>query len=64
VVFATALGMKTTAEGFETAEQLVLIKKLGWHSGHGYFLSRPLEKSAFMDFVLNGLAISSEQLSV
>jgi diguanylate cyclase (GGDEF)-like protein len=64
VNLATALGMKTTAEGIETAEQLVLMKKLGCHSGQGYFLSRPLEKCAFMDFFLNGLAISSEQLSL
>lgn len=64
VNLATALGMKTTAEGIETAEQLVLMKKLGCHSGQGYFLSRPLEKCAFMNFFLNGLAISSEQLSL
>ncbi len=60
VNLATALGIKTTAEGIETAEQLVLMKKLGCHSGQGYFLSRPLEKAAFMDFFLNGLAISNE----
>ncbi|MFT6414504.1 MAG: EAL domain-containing protein (putative c-di-GMP-specific phosphodiesterase class I) [Glaciecola sp.] len=64
VNLATALGIKTTAEGIETTEQLVLMKKLGCHSGQGYFLSRPLEKSAFMAFFLKGVAISNEQLSV
>jgi diguanylate cyclase (GGDEF)-like protein len=63
VNLANALGIKTTAEGIETAEQLVLMKKLGCHSGQGYFLSRPVEKSVFIDIFLNGLAMSNEQFS-
>lgn len=64
VNLANALGIKTTAEGIETAEQLVLMKKLGCHSVQGYFLSKPVAKSVFLDIVLNGLVISDEQLSV
>nr|WP_297348223.1 GGDEF domain-containing protein [uncultured Glaciecola sp.] len=64
VNLANALGIKTTAEGIETAEQFMLMKQLGCHSVQGYLLSRPLEKSAFLDIFVNGLAISNERFSV
>ena len=36
------LGRRVIAEGIETAEQLVLLRRLGVHVGQGYLLSRPL----------------------
>jgi EAL domain-containing protein (putative c-di-GMP-specific phosphodiesterase class I) len=39
---ATALGMRTVAEGVETEEQLAILKQLGCHAAQGYLLGRPL----------------------
>jgi len=61
VNLANALGIKTTAEGIETAEQLLSMKALGCHSGQGYFLSRPVEKSVFVGILLDGLAVLNQQ---
>lgn len=61
VNLANALDIKTTAEGIETAEQLLSMKLLGCNSGQGYFLSRPVEKSVFVSILLDGLAILNEQ---
>jgi EAL domain-containing protein (putative c-di-GMP-specific phosphodiesterase class I) len=51
-----ALGIKTTAEGIETLEQLHSMKKLGCHYGQGYYLSRPVEKDVFEGILLEGIA--------
>ena len=61
VNLANALGIKTTAEGIETAEQLLSMKALGCNSGQGYFLSRPVEKSVFVGILLDGLAVLNQQ---
>ena len=42
-----ALSLTVTAEGIETAEHLKLLKAVSCDEGQGYFLSRPLETSAF-----------------
>ncbi|WP_311221197.1 MULTISPECIES: EAL domain-containing protein [unclassified Acidovorax] len=39
---AQALGMRTTAEGVETAEQLAFLREQGCDEAQGYFLSRPM----------------------
>ncbi len=39
---AQALGMRTTAEGVETAEQLAYLREQGCDEAQGYFLSRPM----------------------
>jgi len=41
VSLATSLGLKTVAEGIETAEQLSAVTALGCDLGQGYFLGRP-----------------------
>ena len=38
---ATALGLSTTAEGVETAEQLEMLREAGCTEVQGYFLGRP-----------------------
>jgi EAL domain-containing protein (putative c-di-GMP-specific phosphodiesterase class I) len=42
VVLAQNLGMDVVAEGVETNDQLVLLKKLGCENGQGYFFSKPV----------------------
>lgn len=37
-----SLGIRITAEGIETREQLELLRQLGCHEGQGYLFSRPL----------------------
>ncbi|WP_249340123.1 EAL domain-containing protein [Sphingopyxis sp. L1A2A] len=47
---AEVLGMKTTAEGVETADQARLLSALGCDFGQGYLFARPLESAAALDF--------------
>jgi diguanylate cyclase (GGDEF)-like protein/PAS domain S-box-containing protein len=46
VTLAHKLGMNVIAEGVETNEQLMLLRKLNCEYGQGYFFSRPLDSSA------------------
>jgi EAL domain-containing protein (putative c-di-GMP-specific phosphodiesterase class I) len=43
---AKALGLRVTAEGIETADQLAWLRRLGCDHGQGYFFSRPLPAEA------------------
>ena len=47
---AEVLGMKTTAEGVETADQARLLSALGCDFGQGYLFARPLESGTALDF--------------
>lgn len=44
------LNLRTLAEGVETSKQLELLKQLGCDEIQGYFVSKPLEVSEFIDF--------------
>ncbi|NJM51267.1 MAG: bifunctional diguanylate cyclase/phosphodiesterase [Sphingomonadales bacterium] len=48
---ANALGMKTTAEGIETAEISDVLKTLGCSVGQGYYYARPLTNDAAYSFL-------------
>jgi diguanylate cyclase (GGDEF)-like protein len=50
VGLAGKLGMTTTAEGVETAEQLNLVRELGCSSVQGYLLGRPLPVTAVAQY--------------
>lgn len=41
LTMAAALGMRCTAEGIETNEQLSRLREMGCHTGQGYLLARP-----------------------
>jgi EAL domain-containing protein (putative c-di-GMP-specific phosphodiesterase class I) len=43
---AHALGLRTTAEGVETIEQLRLVRELGCDQAQGYLIAQPLEPQA------------------
>lgn len=43
VMLAHSLGINVTAEGIETAQQLVQLRSLGCQYGQGYFFSQPLD---------------------
>jgi diguanylate cyclase (GGDEF)-like protein len=47
---AEALGMSTTAEGIETVELATTLATLGCASGQGFYVAKPLEAAAALDF--------------
>ncbi len=49
---ASALGMKTTAEGIETEEISAELKGLGCTHGQGYFYAKPLPKAEAYEFLM------------
>jgi EAL domain-containing protein (putative c-di-GMP-specific phosphodiesterase class I)/ActR/RegA family two-component response regulator len=50
VAMARRLGIKSVAEGVETQADWDALKALGCDMAQGYFISRPLERQAFMAF--------------
>ncbi|MFI3171443.1 MAG: EAL domain-containing protein [Eubacteriales bacterium] len=50
---AEVLHMETIAEGIETEEQLILLRKLGCKAGQGYYFARPLVASDFLLKLVN-----------
>ena len=47
---AEVLGMRTTAEGVETADQARLLSALGCDFGQGYLFARPMDSIAALDY--------------
>lgn len=43
---ALSLGLRITAEGIETREQLEVLRRLGCHEGQGFLFSRPIPAEA------------------
>jgi EAL domain-containing protein (putative c-di-GMP-specific phosphodiesterase class I) len=52
IAMARELGLKTVAEGVETAAQHEVLKKLGCNIGQGYLYSPPLTGSQLQDWLL------------
>ncbi len=57
---AQALGMRTTAEGVETAEQLAYLREQGCDEAQGYFLSRPMPAEQLTALLRKGLQLMPE----
>ena len=51
VAIARALGMKVTQKGVETQEEVTALKNLGCNTIQGYYYSKPLHISDFMEYV-------------
>jgi diguanylate cyclase (GGDEF)-like protein len=51
-----ALGMRVTAEGVETDEQLAELRSLGCDAAQGFALSRPMSAAQLEQLVLGGVA--------
>ena len=47
----STLGIETTAEGIETAEQLALVRRAGCTEGQGYLIGRPCSRAKVLDFI-------------
>ena len=56
---ASALGMKTTAEGVETAEISTALKQLGCTNAQGYLFARPLEFDAAYSFLADSISATN-----
>lgn len=50
---ASSLGMRTIAEGVETAEQMAYLYERNCDEAQGYFIARPMPAAEFEDFVRN-----------
>lgn len=50
LALARGLGLKAVAEGIETKEDWDTLKAAGCDIAQGYFLARPLEEEAFLEF--------------
>jgi diguanylate cyclase (GGDEF)-like protein len=48
---ARTLGLRTLAEGVETADQAGFLREAGCDAGQGYLYSRPVEEAALLDFI-------------
>jgi EAL domain-containing protein (putative c-di-GMP-specific phosphodiesterase class I) len=53
ISMARSLGMKTIAEGVETAEQMAYLYDRDCDEAQGYFIAKPMPADAFEDFVRN-----------
>jgi len=49
---AHGLGLTVTAEGIETAEQMILLRDLGCDVAQGFFVARPLEPDKLQDWIV------------
>ena len=50
---AHGLGLTVTAEGVETAEQLILLRDLGCDVAQGFFVARPLDPDKLRDWIVD-----------
>ena len=49
---AHGLGLTVTAEGIETAEQMILLRDLGCDVAQGFFVARPLEPDKLQNWIV------------
>lgn len=57
MAMSESLGLTVVAEGVETEEQLQYLKQRHCQRAQGYFLSRPLDKAAFVDLVKQTISV-------
>lgn len=62
VGLAADLKMQTTAEGVETQDELVLVKRLGCGLVQGYVYGKPMQADEALEFVSRTQTVSSEPL--
>jgi hypothetical protein len=62
VCLASDLNMLTTAEGVETADELLLVRNLGCSLVQGYIFGKPMPADEAREFAAKGAATLPEQL--
>jgi diguanylate cyclase (GGDEF)-like protein len=63
VQFAKSAGIDVVAEGVETEQQFKYLKKIGATWLQGYYLTKPLDKKSFFEYVENFKHKKADQLS-
>ncbi len=63
VTLAHNLNINVTAEGIETADQLVQLREINCEKGQGYYFSKPLEADAATDLINNLPIPANSQLT-
>jgi diguanylate cyclase (GGDEF)-like protein len=64
IAFAHAVGLSTTAEGVEHADQLAHVRELGVDRVQGYYCSKPLPADSFADLLGSGWSLAGHQLEM
>jgi EAL domain-containing protein (putative c-di-GMP-specific phosphodiesterase class I) len=59
VALGKALGMTVTAEGVETAEQLMLLRHDACEEVQGFYMSRPLTRDGLASLIQGGSATTA-----
>ncbi len=54
IALAHNLGLRVIAEGIEHRDQLLILKSQGCDLAQGYFFSRPLAATAFVEWIRGG----------
>lgn len=62
LTLARNLGLKTVAEGIETAAQMNALKKLGCDGGQGFLLAKPMMFNEIRDFLSDQVKVDILQL--
>src|ERR1043166_7333898 len=55
VMLSKALNMNVTGEGIETEGQMACLKKMGCHTGQGYYFAKPLPADHLAERLASGL---------
>ncbi len=61
IQLAHALGLETVAEGVESAEQVAVLRALGYTRGQGYHLARPMTAEGISGLLAHQRTVATVQ---
>jgi EAL domain-containing protein (putative c-di-GMP-specific phosphodiesterase class I) len=60
IALAGSIGLQVTAEGVETAEQAICLKRLGCDQAQGYYYARPLPTAEITPLLARSCPLAGE----